>query len=173
MGCDEFCKCLLCLELKGCEPNLKTENTENFILAKPENECRDLTKYTFFGMDSNSWFDNSHKEVKVSTPNTENCELIESKHKSVIYVNDDLKLGSDAVEDNPRITIKEQIDEYMSLDSIENSHVINVIFKNTFSLASQIIEDVRTCNEYYSDTCDDFPLGMEADMLEYYLEQKR
>nr|XP_015834554.1 PREDICTED: ankyrin repeat and BTB/POZ domain-containing protein 2 [Tribolium castaneum] len=61
----------------------------------------------------------------------------------------------------------------MTLDSIENSHVINVIFKNTFSLASQILEDVRTCNEYYSDCSDDFPLGMEADMLKYYLEQRR
>ncbi|XP_063912415.1 ankyrin repeat and BTB/POZ domain-containing protein 2 isoform X1 [Zophobas morio] len=129
-------------------------------------------------MESSNWFSESveenppeeNEEPKVPSP--ENSESVENKHKSVIYVNDDLK-SDERVEDNPRITIKEKIDEYMCLDSIENSHVINVIFKNTFSLASQIIEDVRTCNEYYSDCSDDFPLGMEADMLKYYLEQRR
>jgi hypothetical protein len=181
MGCDEFCKCLLCLELKGCETNLKSDNSDNFILTKSEainNDCFEPTKYTFFGMEPNTWFNNNegedenqNKVAEVSC--AQNGEPTENKHKSVIYVNDDLQHDATSVEDSARITIKEKIDELMTLDSIENSHVINVIFKNTFSWASQIIDDVRTCNEYYSDSSDDFPLGMEADLLKYYLEQKR
>lgn len=172
MGCDEFCNCILCLELKSCDKaNLSSDNTDNFILTKPENvEFRDSTKYTFFGMEKDPWL-NENPPKEEEDKNEENCKITENKHKSVIYVNDDLK--TESIEDTSRITIKEIIDEYMSLDSLENSHVINVIFKNTFSLASQIIEDVRTCNEYYSDSSDDFPLGMEADMLKYYLEQRR
>ncbi|RZC39551.1 ankyrin repeat and BTB/POZ domain-containing protein 2, partial [Asbolus verrucosus] len=126
-------------------------------------------------METNCWYNNNIGESQSQNDMLcmENFESTENKHKSVIYVNDDLKGGATNVDDNSRITITEKIDEYMTLDSIENSQIINVIFKNTFSLASQIIDDVRTCNEYYSDSSDDFPLGMEADLLKHYMEQRR
>lgn len=159
MACDGYCNCAACLDLKNCDQIIRKQINEDVVKSE--------TKYTFFGVESSDWFSkNEDEEKKIEAP-------VENKHKSVIYVNDEPQLDVDNIEENSRITITEQIDEYMALDSIENSHIINVIFKNTFSFASQIIDDIRTCNEYYSDSYDDFPLGMEADLLKQYLEQKR
>lgn len=179
MPCSQFCTCLLCRELKGCEKDITPViHSDNFILSKPPNkppikECFDNKKYTFFGMDLPVLSDLPQLTSEVQKKSKDEV-AIENKHKSVIYVNNE-NVNQDNCNDTKITTIKieEKIDEFMSLDAVENSDVINVVFKNTFSLASQILEDVRTCNDYFSDSPDEFPLGMEADLLCQYMEQQR
>lgn len=196
MTCDENCSCLVCLQLSGCEKNLKNDLKENFILTKSDaNKTRATCKlisdsepkvFTYFGMEIDFANNNFEKFSTIGKPTEipddllenlepqcKTCEINENKHKSVIYVNDGNN-SSKMIDANSNIVISEKIDEYMSLDTIENSSIINVVFKETFSLASQIINEIHMCgNEYYSDESDDFPLGMEADLFRQYLEDKR
>lgn len=180
MTCEENCTCILCLQLKGSEKKLRTfsNSSDNFILSKPidfpklnekisdEDEPKRLT---FFGMDADFEKFSTLEKTENTLPDTENPT--DNRHKSVIYVNDD---GKENAGDNSTIEVSEQIDEQMSFHSIENSNVINVIFKNTFAFASQIINEVHMCGyEYYSDESDDFPLGMEADMFRQYMDKRR
>lgn len=196
MTCDENCLCLVCLQLSGCEKNLlKNDNKDNFILAKSDNsnkndniinsDCEPKV-FTYFGMEIDFANNNFEKFSTIGKPTEipddllenlsqecKTCEINENKHKSVIYVNTDDN-NTKMIDANSNIVISEKIDEHMSLDTVENSHFINVVFKQTFSLASQIINEIHMCgNEYYSDESDDFPLGMEADLLRQYMEDKR
>lgn len=163
MTCGNNCGCYLCLELKGCEKSLKNLKSfgDNFILKADNNVAK---KFTFFGMEID--FSKDQFE-KFSTMGAKKM----SKHKSVIYINDVEKKEED---DMPIISVSEKIDEEMSVYSVDNSKVINVVFKNTFGYASQIINELHICDDdYFSDDLDDFPLGMEADMIRQYLENRR
>lgn len=200
MRCDKYCDCILCLELKGCEQHLQ-DNVDtvasNFILAKPDKGLNDLMaqngkRYTFFGMQVEGDFEKfstlgkseiKNDEIKDSLcgekviqkpedKTDDHSNQMSHKHKSVIYVNDGASTSvEDAIEE---ITKNEYIDEWMSLCSRENSTEINVIFKNTFSLASQIINEVHSTSLIPTDeeNEDDFPLGMEAELLKHYMKDR-
>ncbi|KAL3267211.1 hypothetical protein HHI36_011347 [Cryptolaemus montrouzieri] len=194
MKCDKNCDCILCLELIGCEENLKSNNlgNSNFILTKPDKNLNELRmgngkKYTFFGMQIEGDFEkfstieakNTNRsecdlkdEQSEHNEKTETCSDKDHKHKSVIYVNDS---NTDSAKDsNEDIMKNEYIDEWMSLVSREKSTEINVVFKNTFSLASQIINEVHSGDVHQTENEeeDDFPLGMEADLLDHYLKKR-
>ncbi|KAK9885615.1 hypothetical protein WA026_012379 [Henosepilachna vigintioctopunctata] len=107
-----------------------------------------------------------------SLSEVDSSSRIANKHKSVIYVNDSTtNIDEESRED---IMKNELIDEWMSLCSRENSSEIHVVFKNTFSLASQIINEIHSSNVLHENNNDgdDFPLGMEADLLKYYLKDR-
>lgn len=178
MVCDPHCSCILCLELNGCDNKLICDNDENnnFILApKKVDRVKDKKKFTFFGMEVD---DNNNFKMKLNTEDqkidkkedVKTPEVPENKHRSVIYVNDNNKFIS------PEIKNSEIIDEQMSLEATESCDFINVIFKNTFSLATEIINEVEMCNDIcygFDDDDDEFPLGMEADLMRQFMEKKR
>lgn len=119
-------------------------------------------RYTFFGMNDvqslQKFFD-------------ENNNVAKNRHKSIIYVNsgsNNADVESDA--EMGGIVRSEVIDEWMSLNSVENSNVVTIVFKETFNYATQLVNEVMlSCRVYYEsddgDDVDDFPLGMEADYL--------
>lgn len=175
---------MLCLELKGCEKRLdKSEQSENFILCKSNLEKP--KKLTFFGMVneqncfSNIQYNKSNSDKEKPDKNVNDAvfirdeNLTESRHKSVIYVgNSTLKTINDENEKQPsnktfpKIVSKEVLDEHMSLVSTENSKIVTVVFNDTFSYATQIVNELTSpCDIYWSDTEDDLPLGMEAEYL--------
>lgn len=161
----------MCLELKGCETKLLNSScavNENFILCK--SDLKKCKKLTYFGMEVNMNDSDSLNNLFVDDDSDEiNCNIKESLHKSVIYV--DPKSLSNTSElsknvQNSEILNKEILDEHMSLYKAEGSTVINIIFKDTFSYACQIINELMMCEIFWIDDDEDnFPLGMEAEYL--------
>lgn len=171
MTCDENCKCFLCRELNGCEERIANGKyvPDNFILSKSKANVFDLTKYTFFGMvEDDKCTDAIHNENNFDVK----CEKAEIKHKSVIYIDKADENNNDANVKNSNSSVNEKVDEYMSLDSIQDSNVVNVVFKNTFSYATQIVNDIITPETWSDIDSDDFPLGIEADYFnKIYMKQ--
>lgn len=178
MICVENCTCILCRELPGCETNIGGEKyssvNDNFILSSPKNSALKLVNYnkrtseqifepgdSADSLDLEDYNNNNHKKY-----NKRQCEpSSDSVHKSVIYI-------SGTLNNNNKINNTENIDDSTTLassEAVEESNVINVIFKNSFNNAQQIINDVNcpgigTCCDYI-ESDDDFPMGMEADFL--------
>lgn len=166
MICVENCNCILCRELPGCEKNIdKCDKypavNDNFILSAPQSVLKAINS-----------FENQIKSRDTHfTPNCDKNNLNESSkcdnvHKSVIYISGTLG-GS-----KTNINNTENIDDSTTLASTEteDKNIINVIFRNSFNRAQQIINDVsceNSCCDYSisDDDYDDFPLGMEADLL--------
>lgn len=177
MQCIENCSCILCLELNDMDENVSSEKnlpSENFILAespglvKKYADIFDNKNFTYFGMDIANLNKSVENNVDLkSEPLIEPQEKNEdNKHKSVIYINDSNKISSDdgiGASGNTNILMSEVLDEYMSLDTTDNSNIINVIFKNTYPYATQLITDINTSDIY--DSLDEFPLGIEADIF--------
>lgn len=162
MTCDENCSCFLCRELHGCEGRIENGKgaPENFILSKSKANVFDLTKYTFFGMVN----DSKCAEAAANENGIEaKSEKAEVKHKSVIYIDKADENNNESDVQNSNAPVNEKVDEFMSLDSIQDTSVVNVVFKNTFSFATQIVNDVFTPETWSDVDSDDFPLGMEAD----------
>ncbi|XP_017767922.1 PREDICTED: ankyrin repeat and BTB/POZ domain-containing protein 2 [Nicrophorus vespilloides] len=188
--CEKDCKCILCLQLRGCEHNLRADVrvSDNFILAKSSALVRNAMssfaprKYTFFG---NSNFDNTEKFSTINSSADNIHQITESKvvrgkeakltmeslHKSVIYVNEmprDENNNEEEVFGRNAVVLEERVDDYMSLDSVQDSRMVNVIFKQTFSYASQLFNDLNVqaaacCySEEDDDSSDEFPIGAEA-----------
>lgn len=181
MSCDENCECYLCRELKGCEDGTGWNGKsvpDNFILTKSKANVFDLTKYTFFGMNEENNVNENVKTCNIEKDMTFNGKsemLAEVKHKSVIYI-DKTDENNNNTDNTTNVqnscVMNEKVDEYLSLDSIEDSNVVNVIFKNTFSYATQIVNDVFTPETWSDIDSDDFPLGMEADYFnKIYMKQ--
>lgn len=170
--CDENCSCILCLELRDCESQVNKATMgplENFIL-RPSDDSGGQKNYTFFGMQDVK----SLQRFGKADENNNNDVVAKNRHKSVIYVSDD---GNAEV--SSEVSRSEIIDEFMSLTTVENSRVVSVVFKGTFSFATQLVNEVMfSCQVYYDSDGDedDFPLGMEADYLNrtscYYLKKK-
>lgn len=176
MFCDENCTCFLCRELSGCEEQLENGKIipDNFILSKSTANVFDLTKYTFFGMvneaaqnadDVSSIREENKSEIKKDVP--------EIKHKSVIYIDENDENNNVSTSKNANVLVNEKVDEYMSLDSLQDSNVVNVVFKNTFSFASQIVNDIYTPETWSDIDSDDFPLGIEADYFNRMYFERR
>lgn len=91
----------------------------------------------------------------------------ENLHKSVIYVNPKTfgdNLDAAKHDGDSEIILKEILDDYMTLYKTEDSNLIYIIFKDTFSFACQIVNEVTAvCQVFCDDVEDDFPLGMEAE----------
>lgn len=186
MRCTKNCKCILCLELHGCEKRFNEAPpiiSNNFILTRSSALVRNAMrpkKFTFFGGSGsdfdltrsaekakraekfsmiNSSADNIHQIVESKIEG----ELItESLHKSVIYVNDLLTCDENN-NDTQNVVLNEKVDEVTQLDTVQDSNVVNVVFKDTFAYASQILNDLNVPEDCNSDVeSDDFPLGIEA-----------
>lgn len=184
MPCLKNCKCVLCLELSNYEDfspempfinnnNKMSQISENFILRSPPTEKFEKTKYLHDQLVSelNRKYNRSDSNNN-SIETFDKCILADSRfpdsvHKSVVYISGSLKNDTfgkdsrfyDSIDDSTVLT---------SSESNEDKNVINVVFKNSFVSASQIIKDMNDCNvkccdEIISD--DDFPLGMEAEEL--------
>lgn len=179
MFCDENCTCFLCRELSGCEERLENGKIvpDNFILSKSTANVFDLTKYTYFGMATET-VQNADDDSSIPTIQEENkseikSDLPEIKHKSVIYIDENDENNNVSISNNANVVMNEKVDEYMSLDSLQDSNVVNVVFKNTFSFASQIVNDVYTPETWSDIDSDDFPLGMEADYFNRLYFERR
>lgn len=196
MRCPENCSCILCLELNGCEKRLERSSgdvklSDNFILAKPDGikaKEEDGKTYTFFGMeDCGSRFENrkntilnkekgDFEKIKMMTldkvKETSNTKENVSLHKSIIYVDDSVS-KIDGNERNSNVILNEILDESTCLDTVQDSNIINVIFRNTYSFATQVINDVQFPECCLSDVnSDDFPLGIEANLYNKILAQR-
>lgn len=180
--CDKNCSCILCLELRGCEKQVimsAMDCSTNFIL-RSNNENNKVKSgqinYTFFGMEDVKSLQKVIKEETDENNNNNDGLIVENKHKSIIYVNDNNSTISN--DTDAQIIKSEIIDEFMSLTAVENSRVITVVFKETFSYANQLVNEVMLSCQVYYDSADedDFPLGMEAEYLNrtsgYYLKKK-
>lgn len=171
MTCDENCTCFLCRELSGCEERIENGKCvpDNFILSKSKANVFDLTKYTFFGMVNDSKKNNGTCNENEFETKSEKPEI---KHKSVIYIDKSDENNNNADSKNSNVLTNEKVDEYMSLDSTQDTNIVNVVFKNTFSYATQIVNDVFTPETWSDVDSDDFPLGIEADYFnKIYLKQ--
>ena len=152
----------MCLELKGCESGSASEAApnENFFLSKPESH-RDGKKYVFFGMHEDS---SSTQEGDRETPEPVPQAGEGKIHKSVIYV-DNFPDGGQVPPAASNVLLEETVDGSTSLVSVQDSNVISVVFRNNFSFAMDIINDVHV-NDGWSDVnSEDFPLGIEADVF--------
>lgn len=176
MPCLENCDCVLCRELSNYETfTASNKPDKNFILLSPMsariNSVFETTKnlHDQLVAEINSKYKKNCQESNDADIFYDKCELTDSRfpdsvHKSVVYISGSLK--RDRYED-----AFDNIDESTVLtffDSDEDKNVINVIFKNSFENANQIIRDINDCenaccDEIISD--DDLPLGMEADVL--------
>lgn len=185
MHCEKNCSCILCLQLTGCEKCVNENvQSENFILCKSGFERP--KKLTFFGMEldianqKNSFSDDI--ECKINSNDKRNSEIddvgdvvddeiTKRRHKSVIYVGTVKSTSGEctvqlANKFPSKIISKETLDEQMSLVSTENSKIVTVVFHDTFSYATQIVNELTSaCDTNWSDNEDDFPLGMEAEYL--------
>lgn len=175
--CDDNCTCILCLELSGCDVvNGAMGSWENFIL-KPAKEPK---KYIYFGMEDAQTLKKSFGSKVDINNNDDGGEALVTRHKSIIYVESTPEKDNDQVVSGKESQIirNEVIDEYMSLNAAENSNVIIVVFKETFALATQFVNEITSSCPIFYDSCDedDFPLGMEAEYLTrnscYYLKKK-
>ncbi|XP_022902026.1 ankyrin repeat and BTB/POZ domain-containing protein 2 isoform X2 [Onthophagus taurus] len=160
MRCHKNCSCILCLELTGCEANiLDQKHDTNFILSSKQQQQTEAKSYTFFGMDGPVRMQEEDKNQEESikpyiSEEKKVGETISNLHKSIIYVDDQ--------ENCEKVVANELIDQETSLTSVQKSNIVNVLFKNTYSYATQLINDVQL-PDCYSDTgSDDFPLGIEA-----------
>ncbi|XP_018326720.1 ankyrin repeat and BTB/POZ domain-containing protein 2 [Agrilus planipennis] len=179
------CACFTCAQLDSIEQDVPMHTfNDNFILH-PSKYCDDIPKqYTYFGAKD---FVNSSEEIiqaivrekKFTFP--ENDSDTEdaigrknhsdvTKFKSVVYLCDN-KCGENDHENC--VTI----DDEMSLDSNSDTNVIQVIFKNSFPYANSLIDDIMTCEKYFSDEdcVDDLPVGIEAFIYvkHYHKRQER
>lgn len=158
----------MCLELNDCDGKLLNTSSavnENFILCKSDSKkCK---KFTYFGMEANMNDTDSLNNLYIEDDSDEiHCNIKESLHKSVIYVNPKSLSELSKNVKNSEILNKEILDEHMSLYKAEGSTVINIIFKDTFSYACQIINELLMCEIFWTDDDEDnFPLGMEAEYL--------
>lgn len=173
MLCKENCICSLCRQLKSFSET-KAETGDGL-------KVRNCRKLTFFGMELDlnqqefEKFSTIGKKAKRKVKRLETGEKIlkkteqESRHKSVIYVNEAEKLP----EQNIKRT--EKIDSDFTLELLEHCQVLNVISQSTFSYACQLFDEVTigSYRFFADDLEDDFPLGMEADMISQYLSHKR
>lgn len=113
----------------------------------------------------------SGNKPKTDTIDDADENITEGRHKSVIYVgNSTLKTTDNTTQSankcSSKIVSKEVLDDRMSLVSTENSKIVTVVFHETFSYATQIVNELTSaCDNYRSDAEDDFPLGMEAEYL--------
>lgn len=151
----------MCLELKGCENGSVPEvaPTENFFLSKPESHAS--KKYVFFGMHEDF---SSTQEGERKKPERV-LQVGEGKiHKSVIYV-DNFPDAGQVCPAGSNVLLEETVDGSTSLVSVQDSNVINVVFKNNFSFAMDIINDVHVNDGWADVHSEDFPLGIEADIF--------
>lgn len=173
MLCVENCKCILCLELPGCDTNLTSPDKQiddNFILTVPknsvlktvselENKLNKICERKF----SLSRY-HSDEDIRRNKYTARNSDVNnESVHKSVIYIS-----GTLNAESNVDVNNCETIDDATTLtNTAEDKNIINVLFRNSYTNAQQIISEIsceNSCCEYGGFE-DDFPLGMEADLL--------
>ncbi|XP_048520074.1 ankyrin repeat and BTB/POZ domain-containing protein 2 isoform X1 [Dendroctonus ponderosae] len=171
--CKENCICSLCRQLKSFSET-KVEVGDGLKVRDSKNNCR---KLTFFGMELDlnqqefEKFSTIGKKAKRKLKRLETPKKTElsSRHKSVIYVNE----AEDLHDRNIKRT--EEIDSDFTLELLEHCQVLNVVSQSTFSYACQLLDEVTigSYRFYEDDFDDDFPLGMEADMISEYLSYKR
>lgn len=191
MRCPENCSCILCLELNGCETRFTFNHksiSDNFILSKPETEKKETVKetktYTFFGMENsvlpfvkcneNNIVDFDSFKTSAVEKLSENSRHNVSLHKSIIYVDDAMSKTNENGEigGGCNVILNEILDESTSLDTVQDSNVINVIFRNTYSFATQVINDVQFPECFSDVNSDDFPLGIEANIYNKILAER-
>lgn len=193
MPCIKNCRCVLCKELKHIETcNNQSDITDkNFILMSPRSsrisddfertrslhakliseinsKCIDIQKEFVDKCEGDRRANKAGDLLKCSSDNL---------HKSVVYISGSIrsnKINKRQDGQEHASEVFENIDESTFLtyfdenDNLNERNVINVVFKNSFENANQIIKDVtcanQFCDVFFSDD-DDFPLGMEADFL--------
>lgn len=179
-----------------CSNQERSHKIENVLSGRVERSFKKNggKKFTFFGMEvdlEQQAFEKFSTIGKTNRRKAKNSNMKKfedkidknnndqptTKHKSVIYINDSEKSNANALEtaeETAGIKITEKIDKDFILEYLEHCKVINVIYKNTFGYACQLIDEITICAyEFYEDDGDDFPLGMEADMIYQYLSRKR
>lgn len=172
MRCLSNCSCMLCLELKDADKNVisSKEICDNFILTespalvKKYAENFENKKLYYFGMEETDLNIKFNEETSVKDEVEASQE--DAKHKSVIYINDvdqNSETRSNVLGDSSKIVVSEILDEYMTLNRNDCNNVINVIFKNTYPYATQLINTINSCNIDYNS--EEFPLGIEADIF--------
>lgn len=172
MPCLENCSCVLCRELNNVSYSVREVEDKNFILLSPNSSkiVNDYEKtrnlHAQLISEINSKCSVIQQEFVKNKPDSSDLKYCDNVHKSVVYISGSMRC--DKIKQD--ITLYENIDDSTILtffdENTDDKNVINVVFKNSFENANQIINDINCASAFCDFSSeDDFPLGMEADLL--------
>lgn len=156
------CNCVLCLELNGGDKytSVSGDGEEKIIVVEQPKKDRKLP-FTYFGME----VENLTNDV-VANPAQHEITIITIGEKEITNKEEVNIIGKETQLVAVEISA-EEADEDFILEFLENN-VINIVYKNTFAYASQLINELQ--HEYYSE--DDPPLSFLEDEYDLYLKNR-
>lgn len=156
----ENCNCILCLEFNGGEKysSVSCDGEEKIIVVEQPKKDRRLP-FTYFGMQ----VDSSGQETSINYFNKE------ENPSTAITDHEVSNVPEEDANETQLVSVElpvEELDEDFLLEFLDNN-IINIVCKNTFAYANQLIEVVQ--QEYYSE--DDPPFYFFEDEDDRFLER--